>query len=125
MRAIKALFLRVIRAIRRISPSKALELQKGGAYVVDVRAPGEFSSGHIVGAGLDCQATEPPVGLSKELVSLDNVVALPHCASKTSTARRHMSIAATTSIIDVLEGRTPEFVVNRDVLKKLDLAPRP
>lgn len=82
-------------------------------------------SGHIAGAGLDCQASEPPVGLSKELVSLDNVVALPHCASKTSTARRHMSIAATTSIIDVLEGRTPEFVVNRDVLEKLDLAPRP
>lgn len=42
--------MRVIRAIRRISPKKALELQKGGASIVDVRAPGEYSSGHIKGA---------------------------------------------------------------------------
>ena len=42
--------MKIVRAVRRISPKKALELQKGGAYLVDVRAPGEYSSGHIKGA---------------------------------------------------------------------------
>ncbi|MBT3342414.1 MAG: phosphoglycerate dehydrogenase [Gemmatimonadetes bacterium] len=95
-----------------------------GGIVDEAALISALRSGHIAGAGLDCQATEPPVGLSKELVDLGNVIALPHCASKTSTARKRMSIAATESIIDVVEGRTPEFVVNREVLEKLDLAPR-
>ena len=83
-----------------------------------------LQSGHLAGAGLDCQASEPPEGLSLDLVALDNVVALPHCASKTATARKRMSIAAAHSMVDVLEGRQPEFVVNREVLEKLDLRPR-
>ncbi len=83
-----------------------------------------LTSGHLAGAGLDCQATEPPEGRTKDLVALDNVVALPHCASKTATARKAMSIAAAQSIVEVLGGQEPEFVVNRDVLKKLDLQPR-
>ena len=50
--AVVALFVifRVIKAIRRVSPSKALQLQEGGASIVDVRQPSEFSDGHIVGA---------------------------------------------------------------------------
>jgi D-3-phosphoglycerate dehydrogenase len=83
-----------------------------------------LQSGHLAGAGLDCQASEPPKGLSLDLVALDNVVALPHCASKTATARKRMSIAAADSMVDVLEGRQPEFVVNREVLEKLDLRAR-
>ena len=41
---------RIIKAIRRINPKKALELQKNGASFVDVRQPGEYSGGHIKGA---------------------------------------------------------------------------
>ncbi len=83
-----------------------------------------LTSGHLAGAGLDCQATEPPEGQTVQLVALDNVIALPHCASKTATARKRMSIAAAESIVDVLSGREPEFVVNREVLEKLDLKSR-
>ena len=50
--AVIGLFIifRVIKMIRRISPQKALELQKQGASIVDVRQPSEYSSGHIKGA---------------------------------------------------------------------------
>ena len=44
------LIVRAIKAIRRISPQKALELQGNGASIVDVRQPSEYYSGHIKGA---------------------------------------------------------------------------
>lgn len=44
------LIFRIIKAITRISPKKALELQGNGAAMIDVRQPSEYSSGHIQGA---------------------------------------------------------------------------
>ena len=44
------IMVRIIQAIRRVSPKKALELQKNGASVVDVRQPSEYYAGHIKGA---------------------------------------------------------------------------
>ena len=44
------LIIRIVQSIRRISPKKALELQSGGAAIVDVRQPSEYNSGHIQGA---------------------------------------------------------------------------
>ena len=40
----------IIKSIGRISPKKALELQKNGAAIVDVRQPSEYYAGHIKGA---------------------------------------------------------------------------
>ena len=83
-----------------------------------------LQSGHLTAAGLDCQDSEPPQGVSLDLVRLPNVVAMPHSASKTLTARENMSRVAARTIVDCLLGREPEFVVNRDVLARLDLEPR-
>ena len=44
------LLVRVVKSLTRISPKKALALQEGGASIVDVREPSEYSSGHIKGA---------------------------------------------------------------------------
>ena len=49
------------------------------------------------------------------------MLALPHSGSKTLTARKRMSIVAARNIIDCLQGKTPEYVVNKEVLDKLDL----
>ena len=78
-------------------------------------------SGHLAGAALDCQASEPPKGTSLELVQLDNVVAMPHTGSKTLTARERMSIMAAQSIVDILQGRRPKSAINTEVLDKLGL----
>ena len=80
-----------------------------------------LTEGHLAGAGLDVQATEPPVGRSQELVELENVVAMPHAASNTVTTRARMALWAARSIVEVLQGKRPEHVVNRAVLEKLDL----
>ena len=78
--------------------------------------------GHLAGAGLDCQATEPPQGPSLELVRHDRVLALPHAGSKTMAARKRMAVVATQSIVALFEGKAPDHVVNKAVLDKLNLA---
>ena len=47
--AVAGLFIifRIIKAITRISPRRALELQQSGASIVDVRQPSEYYNGHI------------------------------------------------------------------------------
>lgn len=81
-----------------------------------------LQSGHLAAAGLDCQVAEPPTGTSLELVSLEQVLAQPHSGSKTIAARERMSIWAAQSIVDVLQGRAPEYVVNKEVLERLGLS---
>ena len=107
-----------------------LSAMKRGSYLINTARGGlvdeealmaALESGHLAAAGLDCQVTEPPQGTSLRLVQMPNVVAMPHSASSTVTARERMSIAAAQSIVDCLQGRAPGFVVNREVLEKLDL----
>jgi len=80
-----------------------------------------LKSGHLAAAGLDVQANEPAQGVSLDLVRLENVVAMPHCGSKTISARERMSIMAAESIVDLFQGRAPRGTINTDVLEKLGL----
>ena len=107
-----------------------LAAMKTGSYLINTARGGlvdemalmeALQSGHLQGAGLDCQATEPPTGTSLDLVRLPQVLALPHTGSKTNAARERMSIWAAQSIVDVFQGRVPRYVVNTEVLEKLDL----
>lgn len=108
--------------------ARFLAAMKRGAYLINTARGGlveepalitALKSGHLAGAGLDCQASEPPKGVSLELVQLDNVVATPHSGSKTLAARKRMALMAAQSIVDCLEGRVPEHLVNKDVLERL------
>ncbi len=106
----------------RMKPGSYLINTARGDLVDEHALIDALSRGHIAGAGLDCQKVEPPEGKSLELVRMHQVVASPHVASSTFTARRRMSLMAAGQIVDCLEGRVPQHVVNRDVLDKLDLA---
>lgn len=108
-----------------------LGLMKEGAYLINTARGGlvdeaaliaALDRGHLAGAGLDCQASEPPQGQSLELVRRDKVLALPHTGSKTLSARKRMALVAAQSIVALLQGRVPDHVVNKKVLDKLDLA---
>ena len=103
---------------------------QAGSYLINTARGGlvdeealiaALKSGHLTGAGLDCQETEPPEGTSLELVRLENVVAMPHSASKTYAARGAMSVAAAQNVIQALQGKGPDNVVNKEVLEKLNL----
>ena len=104
---------------------------KKGAYLINTARGGlvdeaallaALESGHLAGAGLDCQASEPPEGRSLELVRHPLVLALPHSGSKTTAARKRMALVAARDIVALLEGKIPQHVVNKAVLDKLDLA---
>ena len=46
------------------------------------------------------------------LFELDNVGTLPHIGSATAATRRQMANLAYKNLVDALEGRRPQYVVN-------------
>jgi D-3-phosphoglycerate dehydrogenase len=101
----------------RMKPGSLLINTARGGLVDEPALIAALTRGHLAGAGLDCQATEPPTGTSLELVRMEQVVALPHSGSKTYAARRRMAVVAAQSILDCLQGRVPQHLVNREVLE--------
>ena len=65
----------------------------------------------IFAAGLDVYQQEPLQ--SSELFDLPNVVTLPHIGSATLSTRKKMAELAYQNLVDALEGRPPQYVVNR------------
>ena len=64
----------------------------------------------IFAAGLDVYQKEPLQ--SSPLFSLPNVVTLPHIGSATAETRLKMAKLAHKNLVDALEGRTPQYLVN-------------
>ena len=102
--------------LSRMRPGSFLINTARGKLVDEGALIRALQSGRLAGAGLDCQASEPPQGVSLDLVRLDNVVAMPHSSSNTNAARKAMGMMAARSIIDCLEGRVPPHVLNREIL---------
>lgn len=59
----------------------------------------------ILSAGLDVYENEPKV--NEKLLSLDNVVLLPHIGSATHDTRTNMALLAAKNVIAILKGETP------------------
>lgn len=68
----------------------------------------------IAGAGLDVFDPEPPKA-DNPLYALPNVVLTPHSAGLTVECVIRMATHAAQAIMDVLEGRRPEGVINPEV----------
>lgn len=75
----------------------------------------------IGGAGLDVYMKEPIAG-DNPLLSLENVVLLPHIGSATREARSKMAEVAAKNLVAVLKGEPPLFWVNSEVEKVNPLA---
>ncbi|TAK22691.1 MAG: C-terminal binding protein [Chloroflexota bacterium] len=75
----------------------------------------------LAGAGLDVMEIEPTLP-DNPLHTMENVVLMPHSASVSdwSDVARRKRVGE--EIADVLRGRMPRFVVNKDVLKTVSLA---
>ncbi|WP_104175270.1 D-isomer specific 2-hydroxyacid dehydrogenase family protein [Arthrobacter sp. Y81] len=73
-----------------------------------------LASGSIAAAGLDVFETEP---VTNELVGMDNVTLSPHCLSWTDEMSLGNGSSCVRAIVAVANGRTPDFVINREVLE--------
>jgi D-3-phosphoglycerate dehydrogenase len=71
----------------------------------------------IRGAALDVFETEP-IAPDDPLLALDTVIATPHSLCWTDECFRLMGASAVQSVLDVLQGKVPAHVVNREVLDK-------
>jgi D-3-phosphoglycerate dehydrogenase len=73
-----------------------------------------LGSKRIAGAGLDVWAKEPPPP-DHPLLQFDNVLASPHTAGVTKEARENMGRIAAEQMLDALDGKPVNRVVNPQV----------
>ncbi|MCX6160604.1 MAG: D-glycerate dehydrogenase [Ignavibacteriae bacterium] len=103
---------------------KVLKKMKKTAYLINTsRGPvidekalfKALKDKRIAGAAIDVYENEPD--FTQGLEYLDNLIMTPHIASASKKTRELMSVKAAQNIIDYYEGRIPEGLVNRDVIK--------
>jgi len=102
--------------------AEQLQLMKKSAFlinasrgpVVDEKALVEaLQGGTIAGAGLDVFEAEPKV--SPELLTMDNVLIVPHVGSATDETREKMVQTAVNNILAVIRGEIPPNIVNPEI----------
>ncbi|MDQ6917394.1 MAG: dehydrogenase [Pseudomonadota bacterium] len=110
---------------RHLIGADALSKMKPGAYlinvargpIVDEKALIEALREHrIAGAALDVFEQEP-IDPANPLLSMDHVIVTPHSLCWTDECFHNMASTGLRSIVDALNKRVPEFLVNRAVLQ--------
>lgn len=97
--------------------SSAIFINAGRGPVVDEQALIEaLKNGEIHAAGLDVFEQEP-LPVDSPLLSLPNVVALPHIGSATHETRYNMAACAVDNLIDALNGKVEKNCVNPQIAK--------
>jgi len=86
-----------------------------GAIVAEEALVRALDEGVIAGAGLDVLVAEPPAP-EHPLLHRDNVIVTPHAAFYSEQALLDLQARAARAVADVLDGRMPESIVNREVL---------
>ncbi|MGM0903955.1 MAG: 2-hydroxyacid dehydrogenase [Bacillota bacterium] len=75
-----------------------------------------LQTGDIAGAGLDVFVNEP-VEVNNPLISMKNVVTLPHIGSATYETRYKMAMTAANNLVDALKGKTPANLLYKAIIK--------
>jgi lactate dehydrogenase-like 2-hydroxyacid dehydrogenase len=73
-----------------------------------------LQAGKLAGAGLDVYEHEPKV--HPALISMKNLVLVPHIGSATAETRLHMAFLAAVNLVAALDGRRPPNLLNPEVL---------
>ena len=110
---------------RHLIGAEALAKMKPTSYLINVaRGPiidenaliDMLLKRRIAGAALDVFEQEP-VDPANPLLTMDNVIVTPHSLCWTDECFHNMASTGLRSIVDALNGRIPEFLVNRTVLE--------
>jgi glyoxylate reductase len=101
--------------LRLMKPSAVLVNAARGPVVDEQALYQALSEGWIWAAGLDVWEQEP-IRASHPLLSLPNVVALPHIGSASIATRTRMAVMAAANLVAAVRGERPENVVNAEAL---------
>ena len=100
------------RTLALMKPTAFLINTARGELIDETALHAALTSGQIAGAGLDVFKQEPP-DPSNPLLTLPNVIPLPHIAGVTLQAAENMSSLAVTNLLTALAGQDPPNPVNR------------
>ncbi len=103
--------------LRAMKKSAILINASRGPTVDEAALIEALRAGTIHAAGLDVFETEP-LPADSPLLSMPNVVALPHIGSATDQTRHAMALNAAENLVAALNGTLRRNVVNRDVLSQ-------
>jgi gluconate 2-dehydrogenase len=103
--------------LRAMKKSAILINASRGATVDEPALIDALKNGTIHAAGLDVFDTEP-LPADSPLLSMPNVVALPHIGSATHETRHAMALNAAENLVAALDGTLTSNIVNREVLAK-------
>jgi len=113
-------------ATQKMIGVRELGLMKPTAYLINASRGGVIDEAALIqclkekkiaGAGLDVFAQEPPEK-DNPLKGLDNVILTPHIGGLTLECGIKVSVLAAQAVIDLLEGKKPNGIVNPEVLSQ-------
>ncbi len=102
--------------LKLMKPTAILVNTSRGPVVDEPALVEALKSNTIFAAGLDVYEKEPLMAAG--LGELPNVIVAPHIASATPWTRDQMAIIAAQNLIDALDGKEPQFLVNKEFLKQ-------
>ena len=101
-------------ALQLMRPHAVLVNTSRGEVVDEAALVKALQGGVIAGAALDVFEQEPPH--DSPLLNMANVVVSPHVGGLSTRSVDEMTRRATSSVIDVLNGRVPDGLANNAVL---------
>jgi glyoxylate reductase len=109
--------------LRQMKPTAYLINTARGALVDEAALAKILNENVIAGAALDAFVMEP-LPSEHPLRGAKNVLLTPHLASFARETGERVSNTAAQAIVDLMQGRKPQFVVNPDVYKSAALRAR-
>jgi D-3-phosphoglycerate dehydrogenase len=108
---------------RHMIGARTLALFKPGAYLINTARGTVVDEAALVaalerkqlaGAAIDVYDPEPP-RLDHPLLHMDNVIVTPHSCAMTAESLYNMGTMVAQGVVDVLEGRRPQYLVNPEI----------
>ena len=119
-----SLHLPFTQGLRHTIGKRELQQMKSSSFLINTARGGlvdhdalewAVETGQIAGAGLDVHDPEPPL-LDRPLYQHPRVIVTPHSAFVSELSVNELRQRSAQQVVDRLQGRTPENVVNPDVL---------
>jgi D-3-phosphoglycerate dehydrogenase len=102
------------RTLALFKPSAYLINTARGTVVDEAALVAALERKQIAGAAIDVYDPEPPRP-DHPLLQMDNVIVTPHFCAMTAESLYNMATMVAQGVVDVLEGRRPQYLVNPEI----------